>query len=140
MQGTRGGGKGQQSLHGRQRRSAAEGGWPCWSGLASVPRAEAATPLLLSQDPGDDDLKGEQPGDGQSIHPQGDCMSVGRNDIMEGAPTELGERKVQLSPPRCRPRTNGSIFAYASDDIAPAANIAPSPTAALLDLRVSHLR
>ena len=79
--------------------------------LAGGPHAKSATPLLRGQDPGDNDPKGEQSGDGQSIHPQPDRESVRRNDIVEGAPMKLGERKVELAPSRRRPRTDGSELA-----------------------------
>ena len=75
------------------------------------PHAKSATPLLRGQDPGDNDPKGEQSGDGQSVHPQLDSESIRRDDIVQGAPMKLGERDVELAPSRCRPGTNWSELA-----------------------------
>ena len=103
------------------------------------PQAATATPLLRDHDPCNYDPVGEQPRYGHSMHPQGDSVGVGCDEIVEGAPAELGEMEVQLPPTRRRPRANGSKLAYATADVAPAAYVAPSPAAALLHLRRSHL-
>ena len=112
------------------RRSVALGSGRHDSRLARWAQPVPAPPLLVLQDLPENDLEGRQPGNGHPAHPPGDSAGVECDNFMEVAPVELRKLEVQLPPPGQGPRTNGSKFAQAPADVAPAAYVASPPAAA----------